>query len=204
MSGHLIQWIGWWLSYFEINWWISVHLRTESYIAHPLGSVPLLYLSLSVLNLLSFHNYMPLRIKGFMIVACEDQTGQFRTVLAHGRLIHKSSSVTSTMEPPPQTADFSQIWPVLKFGVHKLMDSPEKISATEYANLSVTAYHLAMRSRSCAMGKKHFQMSCASLNLCADLQKNLMETFIERVQLIANVIYLFLLFLLFWKCLASG
>jgi len=67
--------------------------------------------------------------------------------------------MTSTIDLrklPPQTADFSQIWPFLKAGVFGLMEFPEiRISATEYVNLSVTVHHVAKTSRTCALGKKH-------------------------------------------------
>ena len=89
---------------------------------------------------------------------------------------------------PLQTAEFTQIWPFLKVGVHNLMDSPEKISETEYMNLSVTVYNLVMRSRTCALGKKHSKISWAFLNvLCVELQKELKDIFFEDVQLALRV-----------------
>jgi len=91
-------------------------------------------------------------------------------------------------KPPPQTADFSQqIWPYLKVGVLKLMESPETISATVYVNLSTTVYHVPIRSRTCALGKKHSERKTVILNLSIDVQQNLMGIFNEYVQSRAEV-----------------
>jgi len=62
------------------------------------------------------------------------------------------------IEPPPQTADFSQIWPFLEVGVHKIMEFPENVSATQYVNLSVSVNDLTIRSRTCALGKKQNEL----------------------------------------------
>jgi len=90
-------------------------------------------------------------------------------------------------KPPPQTADFSQIWPYLKFGILKLMESPETISATVYVSLSTTVYHVHIRSRTCALGNKHSERKTVILNLSIDVQQNLMGIFNEYVQSRAEV-----------------
>src|SRR5258705_1898994 len=98
-----------------------------------------------------------------------------------------ATTIIDLCKPPPQTADFSQIWPFLKVGVLKLMESPESISATEYVNLSMTVYHVAIRSRTCALGKKHSERKRAILNLSIDVQQNLIGVFNEHLQSIAEV-----------------